>query len=98
MSKYYVVRADYIVHHGIKGQQWGVENGPPYPLDASDHSSSEKKAGWRSSLDNKKQQKLEKKEKYAVAKQKAADATNKYEESQSKSDRFLKNFVFSKLL
>ena len=20
-------------HHGIKGQQWGVRNGPPYPLD-----------------------------------------------------------------
>ena len=20
-------------HHGIKGQQWGVQNGPPYPLD-----------------------------------------------------------------
>ena len=23
----------YIKHHGIKGQQWGVKNGPPYPLD-----------------------------------------------------------------
>lgn len=22
----------YLVHHGIKGQQWGVRNGPPYPL------------------------------------------------------------------
>lgn len=22
-----------LVHHGIKGQQWGVKNGPPYPLD-----------------------------------------------------------------
>lgn len=22
-----------LVHHGIKGQQWGVRNGPPYPLD-----------------------------------------------------------------
>ena len=21
-----------IYHHGIKGQKWGVENGPPYPL------------------------------------------------------------------
>lgn len=34
-------------HHGIKGQKWGVKNGPPYPLGASDHSSSEKKAGWK---------------------------------------------------
>ena len=24
---------DYICHHGIKGQKWGVRHGPPYPLD-----------------------------------------------------------------
>lgn len=24
-----------IVHHGIKGQKWGVKNGPPYPIDRS---------------------------------------------------------------
>ncbi len=24
----------YLCHHGIKGQHWGVKNGPPYPLDA----------------------------------------------------------------
>lgn len=24
----------YLVHHGIKGQQWGVRNGPPYPLES----------------------------------------------------------------
>lgn len=41
----------YLKHHGILGQKWGKKNGPPYPLDASDHSSSEKKAGWRKSLD-----------------------------------------------
>ena len=23
-----------LYHHGIKGQQWGVQNGPPYPLDS----------------------------------------------------------------
>lgn len=40
----------YLVHHGIRGQKWGVRNGPPYPLDESDHSLSEKKAGWRGSL------------------------------------------------
>ena len=22
-----------IVHHGIKGQRWGVKNGPPYPIE-----------------------------------------------------------------
>ena len=25
-------------HHGIKGQKWGVRNGPPYPLDKSSES------------------------------------------------------------
>lgn len=24
--------ADYLMHHGIEGQKWGVRNGPPYPL------------------------------------------------------------------
>lgn len=37
-------------HHGILGQKWGKRNGPPYPLDAKRHSASEKKAGWRKSL------------------------------------------------
>ncbi len=23
---------DFIMHHGIKGQKWGIRNGPPYPL------------------------------------------------------------------
>lgn len=26
-------------HHGIKGQKWGVQNGPPYPLDENRGSS-----------------------------------------------------------
>ena len=41
----------FLKHHGILGQQWGKRNGPPYPLGASEHSASEKKAGWRKSLD-----------------------------------------------
>lgn len=59
---------EYLTHHGIKGQKWGVRNGPPYPLGAEDHSASEKKAGWQKSLDmgkkkpdNKKQGKDEEK-------------------------------------
>lgn len=42
---------NYLRHHGILGQRWGKKNGPPYPIGSSDHSASEKKAGWRKSLD-----------------------------------------------
>ena len=29
------LRPDELMHHGVKGQHWGVQNGPPYPLDSS---------------------------------------------------------------
>lgn len=40
-----------LYYHGILGQRWGRKNGPPYPLGSSDHSASEKRAGWRKSID-----------------------------------------------
>lgn len=49
---------NYLQHHGIKGQKWGDRNGPPYPLDADDHSSAEKKHLSRS---EKKEEKAERK-------------------------------------
>lgn len=27
------LKSDELQHHGIKGQKWGVKNGPPYPID-----------------------------------------------------------------
>lgn len=65
--------SDELYHHGIKGMKWGVKNGPPYPLDDSDHSASEKKAGWRKSLDKSESDKQNKDEKHGLTdKQKKA--------------------------
>lgn len=36
--------SEWLEHHGILGMHWGKLNGPPYPLGAGDHSSSEKSA------------------------------------------------------
>ena len=44
MTRYVYISHSALVHHGIKGMKWGKRNGPPYPLDASDHSAAEKKA------------------------------------------------------
>lgn len=34
---------EHLEHHGIHGMKWGHKNGPPYPLRASQKSSTEKK-------------------------------------------------------
>ena len=47
--------ASELYHHGIKGQEWGVQNGPPYPLDSSISTGSQlKKAQKKVSKDIKK--------------------------------------------
>lgn len=40
-----MIHKDYLSHHGVQGQKWGVENGPPYPLNPlRDYSAAELRA------------------------------------------------------
>ena len=49
--KKYIPKREYLAHHGIMGMHWGVRH-DHYPLNASEHTAAEKKAGWKKSLDN----------------------------------------------
>lgn len=60
MLMYKIVLNDELYHHGIKGQKWGVQNGPPYPLKAGDHSSKEQKYLKKADKAKKKEVKLTK--------------------------------------
>lgn len=53
-------------HHGILGQKWGKKNGPPYPINSSNHSASEKKAGWKKSLNDSRKVKNKKQNKSVI--------------------------------
>lgn len=41
--------SDWLMHHGIEGQKWGVKHGPPYPLDSSQSTGEKLKKGARRS-------------------------------------------------
>lgn len=47
------IKSDELYHHGIKGQEWGEQNGPPYPLD-SKTSAAVKRSAKDKKLDRKK--------------------------------------------
>lgn len=72
-----------LYHHGIKGQSWGVMNGPPYPLDGSTHNKVVKR-----SKEERKAEKLAKK---------AEKAKSKQEAKQLKADTKLYNKTLNEL-
>ena len=85
--------SNYLMHHGILGQKWGHQNGPPYPLDEGKHSASEKKAGWMKSLSGaikkhkvKKQRKKALEKAQAVRKQKAEEKKRQDEFAKKKEE------------
>ena len=69
----YKLTTNELYHSGVKGQQWGKKNGPPYPLSASQHSSKEKKAGtsgWTKEAKQESRKKANSKKKNAITRKK----------------------------
>lgn len=77
----------HLAHHGILGQKWGKQNGPPYPLGASDHSAAEKKAGWKQSLDGGQMSKRKLTKSLNKADKKRAEAVAYAQGPQRKADK-----------
>lgn len=86
-------KSDALYHHGIKGQSWGDQNGPPYPLD-SQVSSAVKKKKSKSFIqklkDKKKGKKLQ-----AARKKKAAERQEKEDIINSGDEKKVKKIAKS---
>lgn len=74
--------SNYLAHHGILGQKWGVMNGPPYPLGSGDHSAREKREKWKKSLGNGRNEELYDRKKKIKS---SSNSSDKKAESQKKT-------------
>lgn len=81
---------NYLIHHGVHGQKWGVKHGPPYPLD--EKSQKALRSEWR------KEKKIDEKE---IERRKQdvintgdvkAAAINKFEFSEEEINRVIQRF------
>lgn len=99
---------NYLEHHGILGMRWGRKMGPPYPLDASDHSAAEKKEGYKKSLGGGRNESLyDRKEKKAssskteskvVMRRKGSDAKSYEKFNNSKEAKAAKKKAYDRTL
>lgn len=78
----------YLVHHGVDGQKWGVQNGPPYPLSPEKASINERRARRMAEKKEKLQKKLDAAaERNYVERQKKALQEIKQDTKQIRKDR-----------
>ena len=94
--QYYIDEdSDFLMHHGIKGQKWGVENGPPYPLNKKEYSALEKRMAGiqkQSDITNKKSSNIKETYRKSFGKKGSTELLNNKLVSQSKiDDKFYKN-------
>lgn len=95
-----------LYHHGIKGQEWGDRNGPPYPLDRETSAAVKRSAKKKSFIENYKNKKKMKKVRAAGAKARAEKARKaeelkrageKAREERAKRDQIVKTGDASKI-
>lgn len=87
--------SDFLMHHGIKGQKWGEQNGPPYPLNKKEYSALEKRMAGiqkQSDITNKKSSNIKETYRKSFGKRGSTELLNNKLVSQSKiDDKFYKN-------
>lgn len=72
---------EYLSHHGIKGQKWGVEHGPPYPVRRGAGGAPKKTSIVKSRLSE------------AMAKRKEAKAVKREETAAEKHEKLRKEVI-----
>ena len=72
---------EYLSHHGIKGQKWGVEHGPPYPVRRGAGGAPKKTSIVKSRLSE------------ALAKRKEAKAVKREETAAEKHEKLRKEVI-----
>lgn len=74
-----------LVHHGVEGQKWGQQNGPPYPLDPNkDYSKRELKA-YKRQLRKEYRKEVKRRKKYIKKYKKEEEERLKFEEAKKKA-------------
>ncbi len=70
-----------LAHHGIKGQKWGVRNGPPYPIDRDKESVEKSSGSGKMNLQYFARIPEEKFTKYALDSEKSPDKARAFKEA-----------------